>query len=295
MFHALQPAPAGGGNQFIRALVGELRRRGLRVELNRLSSRTKACLFNSYNFDAERLLRLKHDGVRMVHRVDGPIAVYRGVDDGADAAVMRLNADLADATVLQSTYSAEASRARGLEYRSPTIVPNAVDPRIFHPPASRRPARKMRLISTSWSPNPRKGGPLYRWLAENLDRDRFEYTFVGHVSEALPGVRVVPPVSSVELANALREHDIFVTASLAEACSNALFEALACGLPALYVESGSHAEQVGGGGVGFSSPDDVLDALDLLVAEYDDRRAAISVPSLADVTDRYLEILNLAG
>ncbi|HWQ24358.1 MAG TPA: hypothetical protein VNK94_09665, partial [Gaiellaceae bacterium] len=35
LFHELEPPPTGGGHQFLRALLGELERRGLVVELNR--------------------------------------------------------------------------------------------------------------------------------------------------------------------------------------------------------------------------------------------------------------------
>lgn len=296
VFHRLEPAPTGGANQFLRALIGELERRGSRIEQNRISARTPACLFNSYNFDVERLRRLRPETCRLVHRVDGPLAAYRGFDDGADARITRMNAELADATILQSRYSAEESRARGLELRAPTIVPNAVDPQIFHPPMTPRPrGRKTRLISTSWSPNPRKGGPTYRWLTEHLDHDRFEYTFVGQVSEQLPGARIIPPLPSRDLARVLREQDVFVTASVDDPCSNALLEALACGLPALFVESGGHSELVGDGGIGFASTAELLPALERLVGEYEEFRQRITVPSLSDVADRYLEILGLTA
>ena len=51
----------------------ELERRGLAVEVNRISAGTTACLFNSFNFDFRRLRRFARDDVRFVHRVDGPI------------------------------------------------------------------------------------------------------------------------------------------------------------------------------------------------------------------------------
>src|SRR5436305_8253854 len=54
VFHDFRPPPYGGGNQFLLALVGELERRGLRVESNRLSGGTPACLYNSFNFDFAR-------------------------------------------------------------------------------------------------------------------------------------------------------------------------------------------------------------------------------------------------
>src|SRR4051812_48341327 len=84
VFHEFHPPPYGGGNQFLLALVRELEQRGLAVEVNRLSGATPACLFNSFNFDFGRLRRFARSGVRMVHRVDGPIGVYRGFDDGTD-------------------------------------------------------------------------------------------------------------------------------------------------------------------------------------------------------------------
>src|SRR5919204_6320585 len=69
IFHEYAPPPSGGGHQFIRALSGELERRGLELEQNRISGGTERCLFNSFNFDLGRLRRFVRDGVRMVHRV----------------------------------------------------------------------------------------------------------------------------------------------------------------------------------------------------------------------------------
>ncbi len=85
--------------------------------------------------------------------------------------------------------------------------------------------------------------------------------------------------------------DCYVAASIDDPCSNALLEALACGLPALFRRSGGHPELVGEGGVGFDGPDDAAAALDRLAAELDDRRSAIVVPALGEVADAYLEVL----
>src|SRR5919202_2740798 len=92
VFHEFHAPPYGGGNQFLLALVKELRRRDLAVETNRLSGATPACLYNSFNFDFGRLRRFARGGVRMVHRVDGPIGVYPGFDDGTHARIVRINA-----------------------------------------------------------------------------------------------------------------------------------------------------------------------------------------------------------
>ena len=293
IFHAYAPPPSGGGNQFVRALAGELERRGVVVEENRISGGTPRCLFNSFNFDLARLRRFVRDDVRMVHRVDGPIGVYRGFDDGTDARIAAMNAELAHATVLQSRFSLDAHRRLGIELAEPVVITNAPDPAIFHPPAEREPPvdRPLRVVAVSWSDNPRKGADVLRALGASVDPARYELTFVGRAPEGLAGWKLVGSLASEQLAELLRGMDCYVASSLDDPCSNALLEALACGLPALFRRSGGHPELVGEGGVGFDGPDDAAAALDRLAAGLEACRAAIVVPSLADVADRYLEVL----
>jgi glycosyltransferase involved in cell wall biosynthesis len=231
----------------------------------------------------------------MVHRVDGPIGVYRGFDDGTDARIAAINADLADATILQSRFSLEKHRELGIELRDPVVVPNAADPAIFHPPRGREPleGRKIRVVAASWSDNPRKGGDALAWLDRNLDFSRYEITFAGRAPRSFERIRVVGPLDSQRLAGLLRAQDAYLAPSFDDPCSNALIEALACGLPAVYRESGGHPELVGAAGVPFREDDELGDALDTLVGEIDDRRASITVSSLASVADRYLAVLGL--
>lgn len=291
IFHEFAPPPAGGGNQFLTALAGELERRGVRVERNRISAGMRACLFNSYNFDFGRLERFARDDVRMVHRVDGPIGVYRGFDDGTDDRIAAINR-LASATVFQSSYSLEKHRELGYTFADPRVIHNAVDPTVFHP-GERRTGDRIRVISVSWSTNANKGGATYAAFDEQLDRARYEYTFVGQSPIVLPHARMIQPLPPSELAELLREADVFLTASRSESCPNALLEALACGLPALALRSGAHPELVGEGGLLFDDADELPALLDRLVDELDERRSAISIPSLADVTDAYLDALGL--
>jgi glycosyltransferase involved in cell wall biosynthesis len=297
LFHELVPPPSGGGHQFLRALVRELAGRGVVVESNRLSGHTPACLFNSFNFDAARLRRFARPGCRMVHRVDGPIGVYRGYDDGTDRLIGEVNAELADTTILQSRYSLEKHRELGLELREPVVVPNGVDPAIFHPPEE-RPAldgRRLRVIASSWSDNVRKGVETLVWLDSNLDPTRYELTFVGRAPVAFEHIRAVGSVDSEGVARLLRDHDVYLAPSRDDPCSNALLEALACGLPAAYLESGGHPELVGDAGLPFRSDEEIPGVLDRLAAELDGRRASIQVVPIATVADRYLEILGLAS
>jgi glycosyltransferase involved in cell wall biosynthesis len=295
IFHAFAPPPSGGGNQFLRALRSEFERRGLRVEVNTISGRSRACLLNGFNFDPRRLRRFSRDGRTFVHRIDGPVSVYRGWDDGTDDRILDLNRSFADASVIQSRYSLDEYSRLGLCFKHPTVIPNAVDPQIFFRTKRGGLGRKVRLISTSWSDNPRKGAATLSRLEQELDWKRFELTFVGRAAVPLGRARLLPPVPSRQLADLLREHDVFLAVSYHEPCSNALLEALACGLPALYRQSGSHPELVGEAGVGFASDDEALAGLERLVEEWGDRRAGISIPSLAEVADRYLATLGIHG
>ena len=293
LFHELAPPPTGGGHQFLRALVSELERRGLTIEVNRISAGTRACLFNSFNFDFRRLRRFARDDVRFVHRVDGPIASYRGFDDGTDARIAEINRELADVTIVQSQYSRDAHLALGIELADPRLISNTADPSIFHPPLEHESlaGRPVRIIATSWSDNPNKGAEVIAWLDRNLDHDRYELTFVGRSDQMFEHVRVLGPIASEPLAVELRRSDVYLAPSRNDPCSNALLEALASGLPAVFRASGGHPELVGDAGVAFDEPEEVVAALDRLVSELDERRAAIQVAPLAEVADRYLEVL----
>ena len=76
-------------------------------------------------------------------------------------------------------------------------------------------------------------------------------------------------------------------------CSNALLEALASGLPVVFRASGGHPELVGDAGISFERPEEIPAALERLVAELAERRAAIRIAPLSEVADRYLEVLGL--
>lgn len=298
LWHSFVPSPYGGGNQFMMALRKALRQRGVDVLDNELNDVIDACLLNAIHFDTDRFLELsrrRQPGV--VQRVDGPICLYRGVDRAKDDLAFRLNAQFAHSTIVQSAWTLQRIIEMGYRPVNPVIVHNATDPDIFH----RRgrspfdPARKIRLISTSWSDNPRKGGAIYHWLDEHLDWSRYEYTFVGRVAGAFRHIRHVAPVDSESLADLLRQHDIYLAASQNDPCSNALIEALTCGLPALALNSGGHPELVGYGGLLFDRAEEIPDRLTEIAAHYSAFQNLITVPALADVADKYLALLTAAA
>ena len=60
---------------------------------------------------------------------------------------------------------------------------------------------------------------------------------------------------------------------------------------AAFRRSGGHPELVGDGGIGFDDAEELPNVFAGLADELDERRAAIRVPRLVDVADRYLEVL----
>ncbi|GAB1470984.1 hypothetical protein MASR2M66_18620 [Chloroflexota bacterium] len=271
--------------------------KGMRVENNTISRTTRACLLNSFNFSENRLARMKRDSVLYVHRVDGPIDVYRGRDDGVDKNIHAVNLKFADKTIFQSQYSLEKHLALGMEFKNPTVILNAADPEIFYPRGrvefSRN--RKVRLVASSWSDNLNKGALVYQWLDEHLDWEKFEMTFVGRSPLMLKNIRMLPAVDSYRMAELFHKNDIYITASKNDPCSNSLVEALTCGLPAIYLQSGGHSEIVKQAGAGFEAAEQIPELLSRLIDQYEAVQSRISIPFIKEVSTQYLKVLELVS
>ncbi len=297
LWHKFVPPPYGGGNQFMLALRETLLTHNVRVLENEIDRQIDAYVLNSVQFDIESFMALRAEQpLAILHRIDGPISLIRGRDFDQDELCFEINKKFAAVTVLQSYWTFLRTLELGFQPVHPVIIHNAADPTLFHTRgrAPFSPNRKMRLISSSWSDNPRKGGAIYKWLDQHLDWDRFEYTFVGRVSEQFDHIQLVKPVGSAELGEILRQHDIYITASQNDPCSNALIEALSCGLPSLYLNDGGHPELVGFGGLPFTDTQDILVQLDNLAKHYETFQNLIAAPRLDEVGRAYLSALQRA-
>jgi glycosyltransferase involved in cell wall biosynthesis len=297
LWHKFVPPPYGGGNQFMMALRSALSARNIRVVENEINQQIDAYVLNSVQFDIDSFLAFQAEQrMAIVHRIDGPISIVGGRSLEEDKLCYEINQKFAAVTVLQSYWTFRQTLDLGFRPVHPVIIHNASDPALFHTRGRVPfdPNRKIRLISTSWSNNPRKGGAVYKWLDQHLDWDRFEYTFVGRSSEQFERIQVVEPVGSAELGEILRQHDIYITASQKDSCSNALIEALSCGLPALYLDDGGNPELVDFGGLAFVNTEETLAQLDKLVEYYDTFQNLITAPKLDDIGMSYLAALQSA-
>lgn len=293
LWHTFKKPPYGGGNQFMMALQGAMERQGINVVTNKLSGSVDVHICNSCWFDYDKFEKKAADfPIRMIHRIDGPVTLYRGEGRDVDDLIFTLNEKLASATVFQSAYCFRQSYKLGFKAVSPVVISNGVNQEIFNAGGESQfdGQRKIKLISSAWSDNPRKGGPFLKWLDKTLDWSRFEYTFVGRVKGRFENIQHIPAVPSQELADILRKHDIYVSVSLHEPCSNALLEALSCGLPALYRDDGGNPELVSFGGLPFHDESDVLEKLDRMAEHHKSFCNLISIRSIDDIAARYIKL-----
>lgn len=249
-----------------------------------------AVLFDSFNGAAEVIAcKRRLPEVPFIHRINGPVRLYRGEDSGIDGMVIGLADKIADGVIFQSEYTRQGFLGMGLrEPRRSTVILNAPDRRIFHA-EGRVPSAdgRLRLIAVSWSANWNKGFDVYRHLDETLDFSRYDMTFVGNSPIAFRNIRQLPPQNPAEIAGMLRRADIYVMASRNDSCSNSLGEAIASGLVPVALNSGGNPELVGQCGVLFEAVDDVLAAVERAATDLEGFRRRLPQRSADGVADAY--------
>jgi glycosyltransferase involved in cell wall biosynthesis len=290
---SFKDGPWGGGNQFLKALRNEWNVKGLYVDDPALAD---AVLINSHH-QLQDVVRFKraHPNVPIIHRIDGPIALIRGIDRGVDSMIYDINRFIADGTIFQSKWSEKYNKQLGMGSNAfETTVINAPDPELFYFKERVRGAnRKVRLIASSWADNKNKGFDTYQWLDKNLDFSRYEMTFVGNTPVPFKNIKYVSAVNSKKLAGLLREHDIFITASKNDPCSNALLEALHSGLPAIALRDGGHPEIVGRGGELFITKEEIPNLLDKINENSLHYVRQIDVSAISKVADEYQNFMEM--
>jgi len=285
---SFREGPWGGCNQFLTALREELRSSGNWTDS---PSSADVILIDSFN-DVKHVARWKRrlPATPFIHRVDGPISIYRGGDRYIDRLIHAIGARIADGVIFQSQYSMSANLSLGM--RSPTrsiVINNAANKEHFWPRPKASSDGRIQLIAVSWSSHRNKGFDVYSYLDRHLDFSRYTMTFVGNSPVAFNNIRHVPPQDLPALAELLRDSDIYVTASRHESCSNSLLEALACGLPAVAINSGGNPEILATGGGLFSGTSDVLTCIDTVASKIGAYQAAIVQRNIAEVARDYLE------
>lgn len=286
--------PYGGGNQFLRGLRDYLSSKN---EYSTETLKADEILFNSMNYtpqELKNLYQLRRKRKILMHRVDGPISLYRGKDWQIDKEIYLLNQFLADATIFQSEWSRQENYKLGMKpNKFETVIMNAPDPLIFNKKGKAKfsKKRKIKLIATSWSSNLNKGFEIYKWLDENLDFSKYEMTFVGNSPIGFKNIKHILPLRSEDLAKELKKSDIYITASKKDPCSNSLIEAMHCGLPAIGLRDGGHPEIIKNGGELFDVPEEIPIFLTKIIKNYRKYQSGIDVPTMEEVGNKYYQFM----
>ena len=280
----LKDEPWGGGNQFLKCLKKEFQKKNVAADS---PEEATIILFNSYqNLQDAIALKKKFPQKFFSHRL-GPILHYHRGEawKETDQLVVNVANSLADHVIFQSFWSYQESKKLGF-HNFYTIIGNAVDPKIFNNLGGMPKLNgKVKLITTSWSSNPNKGFDFLQYL----DDSGYTMTFIGNSPVEFKNIKMLTPLSSDALAGELMKHHFFIAPFKHEAASNAILEALACGLPVVALDNGGNEEQIKRGGELFQTQEELLKKIDLVTKNYYDYQSRIEVTSIETIADQYLQ------
>lgn len=160
------------------------------------------------------------------------------------------SSEVADHVVFVSEWLRKIYLDLGMEKEKTSVIMSGSDTLIFNPiGATKKPVnRKFKVLTHHWSSNWMKGFELYLQLDKKLSeptlKNKIEFTYIGNVDKKyeFSNTNILQPLSGLELAEEIKNHDIYITGSLNEPSGNHHIEAALCGLPILYFNSGGIPE-----------------------------------------------------
>ena len=281
----LQKGAFGGGNQFGNSLAGFLAGKGVDVVfdlkhedidlivLTETRKYLKSCSFDP--IDVAKYL-LKNPDTLVVFRVNE-------CDERKGHRIKLLNrlivrgTKIADHTIFISEWLKEVYTKRDQSLiKKSSVIRNGADITIFNPDGYKKWNKKklLRIVSHHWGAHWFKGFDVYLKLDALIKkkyRDKIEFTYIGSVPKNMEfeNTNIIPPKSGRELAQEIKKHHIYLTASINEPAGMHHIEGALCGLPLLYRTSGALPEYCKNFGVSFSGQADFEESLSKLIQEYD--------------------------
>lgn len=289
IFYTFKEGSWGGGNQFLKVLKSQFEQKGVYAPSAKSAD---VILFNGYQ-ELKPLIKswVFDHGKKRAYRLGPVMSLHRkGMKWKIVDHLMAIVATVcADVVIFQSHWSYTQAKKFGFgKKKNFVIIPNAVDQSIFYKKESLDMHSPISLVYTSWSSNANKGFSLLNYLDRHLDFNKYQVKFVGNSPVQFENIKVLAPMQSKELAEELRSSDIFISPTKDDACSNAILEALSCGLPVVALASGGNGELIDGAGVLFSDEKEVIGAIDTVATDIDIYAHKIKVSSIEHVAERYI-------
>jgi len=163
----------------------------------------------------------------------------------------------ADHIIFVSSWLREIYLKLGMKKEKTSVIMAGADSKIFnYSKVKKLDENNIKFVTHHWSSNFNKGFDVYQKFDELLSKPKYNnlsFTYIGNVNESVSFKNVIikNPISGLNLAEELKKHDIYITASINEPSGNHHIEAAQCGLPILFKNSGGIPEYCDGFGVGF--------------------------------------------
>lgn len=252
--------PWGGGNSFLKAFrnyVHEFRQDQFQI-VNNIKNDFDIFFINGghkdqgvylniceikrarYSNFIDFLQRKKRN--KIVYRLDGARYKYNKTKSKMDTLQYKV-CNMADFIIFQSEECLESFKALGFEGSNYKIIYNGVNQELFNYQKKKfwDKTTKLKIFSSNWSSNINKG---YETIANFSKSELVENYFVGNWNHDVNpmGVKINGPLKQEELANCYRSCDVFLHAAKDDPCPNVVLEAMSCGLPVIYHNSGGTKE-----------------------------------------------------
>lgn len=297
LFDFQEGSSQGGGNQFLMALRNVFKKRNLYEDD---PAKSDIMIINSYHkFEKSIKFLMTQPKIIIIHRL-GPIFHYHrgGLWKLYDKFVLQFANAFADGVVFQSNWSFHEALKLGFKETQPIAVIYNAPNKIFFNRNNKtffNKNKKFRLIATSNSDNWKKGFKYFQFLDKNLDFSLYEMSFVGKSPVKFEHIQHINPQDSLKLAEILKTHDLYISPVQYEACSNAILEAISCGLPIVALNNSSNPEIVGNAGEIFNDETDLLGKIEKIKKNYDFYISMIPKRTIEDVADFYLKLAKKAS
>ena len=267
----LQQGPWGGGNQFGTSLVEYLSKQGIETyfDLNTPDldvillveprSYLKSSAFD--HIDIHKYLQYINSKAVVIHRINE--CDERKGTNHVNRLLIEANDACADYTVFVASWLYDLLLAQGLPRKPYRVILNGANQAIFNAQDYQLWDGKspLKLVTHHWGGHWLKGFDIYQRLDQLLSsshfRQQYAFTYIGNLPPNFnfKYVNYVKPATGHQLASLLRQHHVYLTASVNEPGGNHQNEGALCGLPLLYRQSGCMPEYCGGYGVSFSAED----------------------------------------
>jgi len=275
--------PWGGGNLFVKNLSKTLKSKGHEVVYNLNDNDLDIILLTdprkkseSSKFTHKEIKKYKekqNNDVIVVHRINE--CDERKQTRGVNKFYIKAN-KIADHTIFVSQWLKDIYIKSGFSSEDYSVIMAGADLTVFNSDGviDFNKKEKLKIVTHHWSNNWNKGFNIYEKLDNLLEKlewsEKFEFTYIGNLPKNFnfKNSKILLPLEGVDLAKELKNHHLYLTASLNEPSGNHHIEAAQCGLPILFINSGGIPEYCEGFGLGFEE-ENFNDKLKEITKDYD--------------------------